>query len=232
VPYRYDIFISYRRQKFQDEWLTEHFLKTFDFYVSEEVAGVCGRETTIFFDQLEVNPAIRTGTLCNGSGIEPGDNWKNALERAIKTSRCLLGLWSPMYFLSPWCNTEWRSFAYRPTTPLVASSVYDGSYFPPDARGHQEVDLNDFVQVGRGLIDGAKSSEFHARVKLLAQAVAVKVRDAPHFDQWWTSLSNDEKDNMTLKMRDPLPFGEWPIVADNAPAAPDPAIPLTTLAHS
>jgi hypothetical protein len=208
MPYEYDIFISYHRQKFQDEWLTEHFLERFEYLVSEEIAGLCGRVSSgIFFDQREVNATIRTGTFRSGRGIEPGDNWRKALETAIKTSRCLVGLWSPMYFLSRWCRTEWRSFENRPKTPFVPLSVYDGKYFPVEAQAYQKIDLSDFVQVGKGLKDGEKSGEFQARVKLLAEAVALKVKDAP-------------------------PFADWPVVQDPAPDPPDPTIPLTSLADA
>src|SRR5271165_7140485 len=131
MPYQYDIFISYHRQKFQDEWLIEHFLDRFEFLVTEEIAGLCGRPSSgIFFDQREVNPAIRTGTFRSGRRIEPGDNWRKELETAIKTSRCLVGLWSPMYFLSRWCRTEWRSFEKRPMTLSSRLACMTESTFP------------------------------------------------------------------------------------------------------
>jgi hypothetical protein len=204
MAYSIDVFISYKRQKWQDRWMATHFLERFTYCVNEEISGRLGRDAELFFDQTGVRPELRTGSLQSAGGIEPGTQWREVLEQAIKHSACMVGLWSPTYFQSHWCRSEWQSFAARPGGPLVSASVYDGKHFPAEARAFQTVDLSEYVLLGIDKTD--KFSEFERLVKLLAEAVAEKVANAP-------------------------PFRDWPIVA-GADLPPATAIKLPTLTDS
>jgi hypothetical protein len=182
VDYAFDVFISYKRHRYQNRWLTKHFLGAFEFFLEQEVQARLARPPSVFFDQSKVRPEILAGALQNGGGIEPGTRWQEELERAIKTSRCMVGLWSPTYFGSRWCRREWRSFAGRPKLPLVPASVYDGNDFPPEARAIERIDLSTFVLQGIDRTD--RFADFEERVRLLAESVAEKVQTAPPFQDW------------------------------------------------
>ena len=182
MDYSIDVFISYKRDKWQDRWLTKHFLERFNFCMNQEVSARLQRPAVIFFDQSRIRRELRTGVLQPDGGIEPGALWRNELERAIKISRCMVGLWSPMYFGSTWCRREWLSFASRPGQPLVPASVYDGKHFPERAREFQMIDLSEYVLQGIDRTD--RFSEFEQEVRLLAEAAAEKVANPPPFCNW------------------------------------------------
>src|SRR5262245_22805354 len=112
MDYTYDVFISYRRSRNRSEWLIDHFLPIFDEYLRNEIIEQCARSPRkIFFDQAEINPALRQ--FEDTSGIEPGVQWRTALGVAIQQSCCMVGVWSPDYFYSKWCLAEWESFRMR-----------------------------------------------------------------------------------------------------------------------
>jgi len=59
-----------------------------------------GLQQEFFFDQTDIEPAVRLGLPSGINGIEPGGLWRNKLKEAIRRSKCMVGLWSPTY-LSP-----------------------------------------------------------------------------------------------------------------------------------
>lgn len=182
MAYTNDVFISYKRDPFRDEWLVEHFMPMFSSFVREEIAKECGRRPErIFFDQAEVSAASRT---FDQYGIEPGQEWKNALGQALKTSRCLVALWSPLYFFSEWCLIEWESFRQRVSTgdPLVIPmSVHDGEAFPSLAKNLQAPDFSEFVIVGPAFREMRAYPTFQQKVRAFAGTVARRVAHAPPF---------------------------------------------------
>lgn len=94
--YTFDIFISYKRDKWGvfDEWLNIHFIPLFMSHVSQAITAHSNRlPLPVFFDQAKITDDLR-----RLDGIEPGEEWRKALENAIKVSRCVVALWSPEYF--------------------------------------------------------------------------------------------------------------------------------------
>jgi len=188
MDYSYDIFISYRRSRNKSEWLMEHFLPLFQDYLNDEIIDQCGREARkIFLDQTEVVAELRQ--FEEGiHGIEPGLPWRTALSRAICESRCMVGLWSPDYFFSEWCQIEWKSFeARRQKTnraTIVPISIHDGKSFPAEAQSLQMINLNDYLIVGEGFRKSEKYVDFQDKLKNLAKRVAGTVKQAPPFEQW------------------------------------------------
>jgi hypothetical protein len=43
MTYVNDVFISYKRDPFENEWLVEHFMPMFLYFVREEITAACGR---------------------------------------------------------------------------------------------------------------------------------------------------------------------------------------------
>jgi hypothetical protein len=185
--YTYDVFISYKRDPVQDEWLHDHFVPLFASAVRQEIAAACNREPEkIFFDQVELTKEKRVFDL---NGIDPGQQWRDALQLALKTSRCLVALWSPLYFFSGWCKAEWETFKKRSPQVsrdlVVGISVYDGNNFPPDAQAIQLMDFADFNIIGAGYKTTPLYVTFQQEVKKLALHVAQVVSKAPDFDDNW-----------------------------------------------
>lgn len=186
MPYTYDIFLSYRRSQLRSEWLTEHFIPLFWDIVREEITAETHRTPSgFFFDQTDLSEEMRKFDL---HGIEPGENWRNKLKEAITASRCMIALWSPLYFHSEWCLIEWKSFLERGRAKqkdlLVPISVHDGDSFPSDARDSQYMKFVEFVFIG----DGYKKTElyvkFQQELRNLARRVAKVISTAPEWEAW------------------------------------------------
>ena len=91
--YRYDVFLSYRRRWPVDDWVKHHFYPALKGWLGESLQ----REPDIFFDAESIN----TGT-----------DWPTELQQAHTHSRCLLPVWTRLYFASKWCSAEWRSVRF------------------------------------------------------------------------------------------------------------------------
>ncbi len=180
--YHYDVFISYRRNKFEHLWLTQHFLPAFEFFLENAFPG--DHNPKLFFDQLHVDQTIQKGMLAEGGGIEPGTPWRRELERAIQGSRCMVGLWSLPYFRSKWCQVEWRSFANRSGDPLVVASLHERKNFPGEARAVQMIDLSDFTMLGNPLSEGRLDKPFRDAMRQLAEHVANRVLAVGEWREW------------------------------------------------
>jgi len=187
MAYEYDVFISYRRQRLKTEWLVDTFLPLFEDNLSNEIPVVLNRPMgKIFFDQKDVNLDLRQ--FDSVSGIEPGADWQTSLREAIKRSACMLGVWSPPYFYSSWCNVEWKSFQKRQQLTsrraIVPISIHDGANFPQAARDHQWIDLSDYTFVGEGFSKTTPYVDLQRQVRALARAVAQAIEGAPDFQDW------------------------------------------------
>jgi TIR domain len=184
--YVHDVFVSYRRDPYQDAWLLGEFMPAFSSMVRNEIAATCQRApNSIFFDRADLSP----DTLrYDQRGIDPGQEWQDALRQAIKTSRCVVTLWQPMYFYSDWCQIEWRSFHERAKVTakrlVLPISLHDGDSFPVDARGLQTERFGEYVLNGAAFRETAKYVEFQERLKVFAQNVALAVKEAPEFSDW------------------------------------------------
>ena len=92
--YEFDVFFSYKRHYLSADW-TRRVAALFNYYLSHELNVP---EARVFVDQ---------------ESIELGDEWPETLQRALRRSKCLVCVWSPLYFQSDWCYSEWRSFQAR-----------------------------------------------------------------------------------------------------------------------
>jgi hypothetical protein len=96
--------------------------KRLQFWLMQELGG---REPKLFVDE---------------DNIETGDRWPDSLRDALKASRCMVCVWSPSYFQSSWCVSEWRRFLARErrlnlhSHGLIAPlRFHDGEHFPEEA---------------------------------------------------------------------------------------------------
>jgi hypothetical protein len=103
----------------------------------------------------------------------------------------MIGLWSPTYFISRWCNIEWRSFEARQPrarVPLVIPiSVFNIKRLPQQASQYQVIKMDDYVIDGPSLRDSRIFYDFNQTLKLVAEKVAQAVCHAPPFEEWEVS---------------------------------------------
>ena len=171
AEYLFDVFFSYKRDPESDEWHAA-VVRQLEFWLRKEINVPKAR---IFFDT---------------QNIETGEQWKDTILESLKASKCLVGVWSPDYFHSRWCTSEWQTFVKRETLlKLKAGSLiaparyYDGDYFPRHARGAQMTDFSKYTSTLAYFWKTDDAYQFEQTVlKGLAQTVARKIKAAPTFD--------------------------------------------------
>jgi hypothetical protein len=170
--YRYDVFFSYRRDALTQDWVAT-VVGRLRFWLRQELAD---DRSEIFWDY---------------DGIDVGDQWPDALRVALRRSKCMVGLWSPTYFQSRWCVSEWESFRERERIlnlkdhGLIAPARYhDGEHFPEAARRVQWADFAPYTSTLKAFWETSHAVEFEDRIKDFAKSVALVVRRAPRFQDW------------------------------------------------
>jgi hypothetical protein len=180
--YRHHVFVSYSRKDNVPEWLREHFLPL----LINRLGAVLGEDPDIFCDQR----------------IEVGSDWPDALAEALNRSCCMLAVWSPRYFRSPWCIAEWETMLAREkqlglktdgSPGLVYPVVYsDGDYFPEAAnRTQQKIDLREYSYPYPQFRNSEKYLVFHDRVAEIANDLEGWLRLTPAWSADWISLRPD-----------------------------------------
>jgi cellulose biosynthesis protein BcsQ len=162
--YQCDVYISYHHSPVLDEWVQE-FLALLSFWLSEELA----REARLFSDNTR----------------QGGDAWEASVNRALVASRCLLAIWTPSYFQSKRCLTEWQTFQRRENqlnTQLVVPVLFHGrANLPEAARRTEMVDFTRFALTGEGFRRTEIYLDFQKGVQQLAKQVADIIQKAPVF---------------------------------------------------
>ncbi len=170
ADYRYDVFLSVKRDDIFGDWLRDHFIPLFFAYLRQDVIVKCNRQFAgrFFYEQT----------------LRPGAPWPDELKEGIRQSRVGLALCSPEYFYSDWCMTEFYSFLNRGSKVLIPVSIYDGEAFPKVARNIQSADLSDYVLVGKGFKDTERYIYFQEKLKTLSKDVAARIGAAPQYCDW------------------------------------------------
>ena len=174
MDYQYDIFYSYKRNPHTlhwNRWVRDKLV----FWLTQEIGG---RKINCFMDE---------------QSIETGEHWPESLQTALKHSRCLVGVWSPEYFQSEWCVSEWKTFVEREKciqrVGLIAPIRHiDGEHFPPDAQIVQSIDVREFNSTVQAFLESKKAIKLETRIKELAMRVASIINGAPEFDATWPSV--------------------------------------------
>lgn len=162
--YEHDVFVSYRRTHPYNVWLKEIFLPEFTASLNQMLPS----DARIFRDVDAINP---------------GDAWPDALRRGVRGSRCLVALWAPEYFRSPWCLSEWKSFQKRgPNFVLPMRWTKTLKHFPPEACEIQMASFDEFAYHGKGFLNSDKFMEFQEAVRGFAEVVAAAIENAPPYN--------------------------------------------------
>jgi hypothetical protein len=176
MSYQYDFFLSYSRRRPVGDWVRNHFHP----------------ELRQWLDSFTALPA----RIFIDEDIEVGDFWPNHLEAALRSSKYMIAIWSPQYFVSPWCCAEWQSMRKRElllklqtgSTGLIYPVVFsDGKNFPADAERAQRIDFSDLNYPHPSFREAQKYLEFVDRIKKVSEMLSgwIHERDAPAFDPEW-----------------------------------------------
>ena len=177
MAYEWDIFISYENDAQMGPWVVEHlapFIRTF-------VGNAVGRPISVFVDRER---------------IHTGESWSAVLGHALATSRCMVAVWSPLYFSSEWCRREVAVIIYReqkygfrtPKRPkglLLPVSVFDGDSFPARAKAIQWRDLHKYWIAGAGFSATSRYVDFQDALKSMSADVASSLALAPKWTKAW-----------------------------------------------
>jgi hypothetical protein len=166
--YQFDAFFSYKRDPESDNW-HERVKDKLAFWLRQELQRT---DVRIFYDRED----IRTGT-----------RWHAKLSSALKSSRCIICIWSPLYFQSKWCISEWKSFVVRSELVrrdlILPASYFDGESFPPEARAVQFSDFSNYASTMPRFWDTELAVEFENNLlRPFASDIAAIIRDAPAYD--------------------------------------------------
>ncbi len=195
MDYYYDVFLSYLHEKPCGTWVAQHFLP----YFQHQLGNGLARQAEIFIDR---------------TGIHSGQKWPAQLKQALAHSRCLVGIWQPLYFRSEWCRAECAVMLHREsqlglgTTEnsdglIVGVKVNDGIHFPQFAKDSQYADMEQFFFDEYGFTQSPLYIDFQKRVLELAGDVARIVNNAPAWSQEWRTAA--WLDDVIAGMRVPSP---------------------------
>lgn len=193
TDYQYDVFLSYLHEKPCGTWVIEHFLP----YFQHQLGNALNRKASVFFDR---------------TGIHSGQKWPEGLKQALAHSRCLVGIWTPLYFQSQWCLSECAVMRHREselgfgTTQnsgglIVGVKVNDGIHFPEFARNSQYACFDDFFCDGPGFTQHPLHVDFQKAIVPLTVDVALIVGNAPPWSPDW--LKPAWTDDVILQMQQP-----------------------------
>lgn len=167
MDYQYDVFFSYKRDIQSDGWHRE-VMEKLRFWLQHYLEKP---RVDVFFDTEDIRTGIR---------------WRAKLVDALKRSRAIVCVWSPLYFQSQWCVSEWKTFMKRETDfdreLVLPASFIDGESFPPEAKAKQIMDFSDYTSTAARFWETSIAVDFeNRRLKPFAKDVAALVRGAPPF---------------------------------------------------
>jgi hypothetical protein len=173
MSYEYDVFFSYKHSPKSLYWHCE-VKDLLQEWLSQALGG---RQCKIFMDK---------------EAIATGERWRDSLRHALKHSKCLVAVWSPLYFQSQYCLSEWEAFRQRESQCNLASlglvapiRYHDGEFFPETARDVQMTDLREHTSLLPAYWTTRDAVELDAKIRVFAQQVAAIVNGAPEFDPNW-----------------------------------------------
>jgi hypothetical protein len=185
MTYQHDIFVSYMHDAGMESWVHQHFIP----FLRSFVGNALNRHINVFVDR---------------SGIAAGDSWPVRLRSALAQSRCLVPIWSPLYFHSEWCRKELAVMLYReqqsgyrtilrPGGIVVPVNVFDGNFFPERAKQIQWLDLTKYWIVGDGFTKTERYVDFQDSLRDWANGVAAAIANAP---AWQSDWLNEDWNNL------------------------------------
>jgi len=168
VPYRYDVFVSYTwRVPRAQRWVREVLHPPLVDFLELEAKIPRAR---VFLDEREVRPGMHVET---------------SVHEALRDSRILLAVFSPQYFESGWCLTEFHTMLKRQKATgrrvIYPLAVWDGDKYAPEARALAPLDYNKWGTLERGMT----RKRWTDTVKALVKELEPLVLGSPAHDPAW-----------------------------------------------
>jgi hypothetical protein len=168
MSYQYDAYFSYKRDPESNTW-HQRVKDTLLHWLRNDLDQP---HVAIFFDTED----IRTG-----------QRWQAKLRTALKSSKCAVCVWSPLYFRSKWCVSEWTTFEQRGQRLgmdlVIPARYHDGEHYPRPARNRQSVDFSDYASTMPRFWDTERAVDFErSLLRPFARDLAAIIRSAPPFD--------------------------------------------------
>ncbi len=173
MSYEYDVFFSYKRDPESIFWhrrvrdLLRHWL----------TQSLGGSKARIFMDE---------------DAIDTRDRWKAELINGLQRSKCLVPVWSPEYFHSKWCLSEWKAFRDRESLLqiergglIVPIKYCDGEHFPKEAGEIQMYDFSIYTCTLPAFWETPRAVQLEREIRSFAEQLAEKVKRAPAFAPDW-----------------------------------------------
>lgn len=175
MSYKYDIFVSYRRNPETLAWIKEHFVPLLSLRLEFELK----RKPEIFVDEQ----------------IESGSSWPTELGIALGASRVLIPLFTGNYFASVWCTEEFGQMVTReqqaklrtPDKPrglIIPAFIHDGDSFPPKLKHIQPFQIQSCFNP-RMARNSQRAEELDAALAAQAPAIASSIQAAPAWRKKW-----------------------------------------------
>lgn len=175
MAYKYDIFISYRRDDLTRKWIEVHFVPLLEHHINLEL----GRKPNIYIDTL----------------LENGTSWPISLGIALGDSRTIIPLWTKTFLNSEWCSCEIGHMLERETKNgfrtiskpgglIFPTIIHDGETMPISLTTIQKIDIQECYNV-RMSIDSPKAEILDDRLKPLGKDIAVAIENAPAWKKDW-----------------------------------------------
>ena len=168
MAYKYEVFFSYKRDAESDGW-HKTVMEKLRFWLKQELNQL---EVSVFFDTEEIHSGAR---------------WQTKLSEALRTSKVMICVWSPLYFQSQWCVSEWKTFAARERQCgkdlIVPASFHDGLYFPLEAKAKHMKDFSNYTSTAARFWQTDSAVEFErGYLRPFAEDIAAAIKSAPAFD--------------------------------------------------
>lgn len=167
--YKYDVFISYKNHDLTIGWVTQ-FEKMLKYCLTQDLGG---RDPNIFFDK---------------ESIDTGTKWPRELQEGLKYSKTIVCIWTPEYFKSNWCLSEWLSFEerekifYKDKINLIFPlRFHDGEHYPENAKERQSIDIRKYNSTLKAFWDSPNALPLEIIIQEFSNNLAKKIRLVPPF---------------------------------------------------
>jgi len=168
MSYIYDAFFSYKRDPESNAW-------------HQRV-----KDKLLYWLRLNLNQS-NVMIFFDTEDIKTGERWRTKLQTALRSSKCAICVWSPLYFKSQWCVSEWTTFEQRGRRLgldlVIPARYHDGEHYPRSARDRQSVDFSNYASTMPRFWDTEYAVEFERLLlRPFARDLADIIRSAPAFD--------------------------------------------------
>lgn len=175
MDYKYDVFISYRRDELTKYWIEKIFIPILESHIFYDL----GRLPVFYID----------------AQLESGTTWPVSLGTALGSSRTMITLWSKNYLNSVWCTCEITHMLQRelqagyrtaqnPGGLLFPIIIHDGETMPINLTLIQKLEIKQYFNVKMSP-DSPNAEILADKLKPLAEVIAAAIDNAPECQNDW-----------------------------------------------